>query len=453
MFGANIAIREDIGEVGMFLRVSVRKPSLLFRHARLRIIHNSVRMIAQRSDRICPLTFRTSDRDFMPSTFLVIGAGLMGPAAAYNALRDPGVDRVILADRKPELLEQAAGMLGSIVDTDRLERRRLNLADREEAVSLLREADVVLTALPWNATVMAVRAALEADVPLVDLAIPDDDEMAELRRETEEAGGRILLGCGLEPGLTEIEARRLAGKLDSANEFHIMVGGIPKEPSGPLNYRIVFGGDQLPLRWIDALVVEEGEKKMLRRYSGVERTEFGGVGEVEAWNEGVIPWLLDLPEFSDVRAATQKTIRWPGYAERASTLNELGLLGTEPVQVGDVSVVPKDLVDEVLRPHVTMRPEDRDITLFRVTVGGELKGENAAWRTEMVDRFDEETGITSMARTTAFTGAILARMILHGTITVEGLQTPDLLVTGDVYDVMIEELAKEGVTFRTERLV
>lgn len=383
----------------------------------------------------------------MSSTLLVIGAGLMGPAAAYNALRDPDVDNVILADLSAEKLEAARRHLSMIPESGKLITHILDLADREKTVALMKEADVVLTALPWSAVVPAVRAALEAGVPLVDLAIPDDEEMAELRRETEEAGGFILLGCGLEPGLTEIEARRLAGLLDEAHAFHIMVGGVPEEPTGPLGYKIVFGGDKLPLRWIDALVVEEGERKIVPRYSDVERTTFEGIGEVEAWNEGVIPWLLDQPEFAGLRRGAQKTIRWPGYAMKAQALNELGLLATEPVRVGDVEIVPKDLVDTVLRPHVTMSPEDRDITLFRVDVTGVKEGKTVTWRTEMIDRYDRATGFTSMARTTAFTGAVLARMIASGQIAASGLQTPDLLVTGPAYDTMIEELAKENVRF------
>lgn len=383
---------------------------------------------------------------------LVIGAGLMGPAAAYNGLRDPEISRVILADADPNKLEQARAKLATLTDTVRLQTQLLDLADRQSAVTLMQDVSVVLTALPWSATVLAVHAALQARTPLVDLAIPDDDEMARLRHEAEQAEGCILLGCGLEPGLTEIDARRLAGLLDYADAFHIMVGGLPEVPTGPLRYKIVFGGDQLPLRWIDALVVEDGKPQQVQRYSGVEQAYFDGVGEVEAWNEGVIPWLLDLPEFANLRSATQKTIRWPGYAAKAQTLNELGLLGTDPIAVNGTTVVPKDLVDTLLRPHVTMGPEDRDVTLYRVDVSGMKDGKPHTLRCEMVDRFDESTGFTSMARTTAFTGAILARMIAHGQITFTGLKTPDLLVLGSIYDRMVDELAKEGVCFKTEEI-
>ncbi|MGE3800953.1 MAG: saccharopine dehydrogenase C-terminal domain-containing protein [Candidatus Kapaibacterium sp.] len=393
------------------------------------------------------------------SHILIVGAGLMGPAAAFNALNDPGVGRVTVVDIDEEKLRRVRDwmvvryMMHHVPTNnpiDRFHTQQHDLSDHDATVSLFGDADVILTALPWRATVLAVRAAIEAGVPLVDLAIPDDSEMALLREETERANGAILLGCGLEPGLTEIEARRLAGMLDEVRSFDIMVGGIPEVPSGPLGYKIVFGGDQLPLRSIPALTLESGERIDRPRYSGKSRTEFAGVGRVEAWHEGIIPWLLDQPEMNGLQDAMQRTIRWPGYAAKARALNELGLLGTEPVQVGNGSVIPKELVDTLLRPHVTMEEGDRDITLFRVEVSGMRGGEPVTLKTEMVDRYDEETGFTSMGRTTAFTGAIFARMIAAGEITFSGLRTPDELITGQLYHRMIEELAKENIRFRTD---
>lgn len=410
---------------------------------------------------------------------MIVGAGLMGPAAAYRALVDPSVERVTLVDRDEEALANASGVIDRALDfrdasvwRERGDEIRkgdkalllraehparypfdtltVDLEDIPAASLIFSEADVILCALPWHATRLAVQAALDAGVPLVDLAIPDDAEMAELGALAEEAGGFVLLGCGLEPGLTEIEARRLADHFDRVDAVRIMVGGIPSEPSGPLGYRIVFGGDRLPLRDIPAMVVRQGRRIDVPRYGDIEQTFFAGVGRVEAWQEGVIPWMLDRPELSDVRDVSQKTIRWPGYADYARALNDLGLLGTEPVDVDGTPVVPKDLVDTLLRPHVTFGPDDRDITLFRVELTGEIGGERKTVRTEFIDRYDERTGFTSMARTTAFTGAIIARMVAEKRITGRGVHTPDELLEGDALAKLYDELRRDGIPFRTE---
>jgi saccharopine dehydrogenase-like NADP-dependent oxidoreductase len=378
---------------------------------------------------------------------LILGSGLMGPAAAYNAIADPDVDNVTLCDFDRSKLDAAIARLAGLPGGEKLAAVALDLNDHAAAVQLFAGFNVVLAALPWQASALAFRAALDAHVPIVDLAIPEDAEVPELRRAAEESGGLIALGCGLEPGLTEIVARHMAREFDRVDELHIKCGGVPAVPTGPLAYKIVFGGRQLPLRDIDALAVEGGQAHMVKRYSGVEPTTFDGVGECESWHEGMMPWLLEMDEFKEITEGTQKTIRWPGYAAKASVLLELGLLGRKPVEVGAVRVVPKDLVDTLLYPFVKLEEGEHDITLFRVDLVGTRGGKRVAMSADMVDRYDPVHGFTSMARTTAFTGAIIARMIGRGDIKAVGLYTSEALVAGPLYDRLIEELAKEGIVF------
>jgi lysine 6-dehydrogenase len=213
----------------------------------------------------------------------------------------------------------------------------------------------------------------------------------------------------------------------------------------------------LPLREGDALVVEDGALKPVPRYSGVEAVFFPGVGECEAWHEGFMPWLLDLEALKGLRAGTQKTVRWPGYAARVTVLKELGLLSHEPVEVEGVPVAPKKLLDALLYPRVRLEEGERDITLLRVEARGTRDGYPRRYKIEMVDRYDPVLDFTSMARTTAFTGAIVARMVARGDLCGSGVRTPEEFVTGPLFDRLVAELAAANVCFemaseRVERL-
>lgn len=377
----------------------------------------------------------------------ILGSGLMGPAAAYNALSDPDVTAVLLCDREAGALEAGRRKLAGLPGAEKLTPVLLDLADPEAASRPLAGCAAALSALPHGASPLAIRTALRAGVPLVDLARPEADLLPDLRREVAAAGGLVVLGCGVEPGLTEIMARYLAEKMDRVDEVHIQCGGIPERPAPPLGYKIVFGGETLPLREQDALVVEDGRLVPVPRYSGVEPTSFPGVGECEAWHEGFMPWLLELPQLQGLRRGTQKTVRWPGYAARVSVLKELGLLGQEPVLVDGVPVVPKRLLDRVLYPHVRMDKDERDITVLRVVVHGEKAGRPRRYQVEMVDRYDPVQGFTSMARTTSFTGAIVARMIARGELQAVGAIPPEQVVTGPLLVQLVQELARLGVRF------
>jgi lysine 6-dehydrogenase len=376
---------------------------------------------------------------------LVVGSGLMGPAAAYNAMSDPQVSQVTLADMSQPQLDLARKKLSSMKGAEKLATTVLDLNDPAASTRLMAGFDAIVAALPKQAIGAGIRAAMAVKKPWVDLSWPPDPEVPALKQEVERTGGLVILGCGVEPGLTEIMTRYLAEKLDRVDEVHIKCGGIPEKPTPPLGYKIVFGGRQMPLRNYDARVVENGALKPVARYSGVELTTFSGVGECEAWHEGFMPWLLDLDVLKGLKVGTQKTCRWPGYAAKVTVLKEMGLLSEEPIEVDGIKVAPKKVLDAALYPRVRLEEGERDITLFRVEVMGEKDGRPRYYKIEMVDRYDEVLGFTSMARTTAFTGAIVARMIARGDLTARGWMVPEKVVTGPLFDRLVRDLTEANV--------
>jgi saccharopine dehydrogenase-like NADP-dependent oxidoreductase len=378
---------------------------------------------------------------------LVLGSGLIGPASAYNAMSDPDVSHVTLCDISQGQLDTAQAKLADLKSGEKLSTLQLDVSDQAATVKLMAEHDAVVGALDRPTIGLGIRAAAAANIPLVDLLWPFEHELAELIQVVASSGSLVLVGCGVEPGLTEIMARYLAEKLDRIDELHIKCGGIPEKPAPPLGYKIVFGGRRLPLWEGESHIVENGKLKAVPRYSGAHAVHFPGVGEVEAWNEEFFPWLMDLDILKDLKLGTQMTVRWPGYAQKASVLWELDLVRTKPIDVAGVQVAPKDLLDALLYPHVKMEEGDRDITCFRVEASGEKKGRPRRYKIETVDRYDEELGFTSMARTTGFTGAIIARMMARGEIKAEGLFTPEQIISGPLFDRLVEDLAAMNIRF------
>jgi lysine 6-dehydrogenase len=372
---------------------------------------------------------------------------MMGPAVAVNALADGDVERVVLGDLDRDLLTRSRKKLAKFPGAEKLDTALLDIRDQAAAVRSMHDFDVVVSALPQRLSAPAIGAAVAARKPVVDLTRPLEAEIPELEKRVAEAGVLVVTGCGVDPGLTEIMARFLAERLDKVEELHIRCGGIPEQPQPPLGYKIVFGGQELPLREKDAYVAENGKLKAVPRYSGTERFTVAGVGEVEAYHEGFMPWLLELPALKGLRSGTQKTVRWPGFAARATVLRELGLLGREPITVDGAAVVPKRFLDALLAPQVQPSEKDRDIVVFRVEALGVQEGRPGRLLAESVIRGDRKSGLTAMARITAFTAAIVARMIARGEIRAKGLISPESIVTGPLFDRLMGELAAAGIRF------
>ena len=101
-----------------------------------------------------------------------------------------------------------------------------------------------------------------------------------------------------------------------------------------------------------------------------------------------------------------------------------------------------------------MGRRERDLTLFRVEATGEKDGRRRRYRAEMVDRYDRGLQMTSMARVTAFTAAIVARMIGRGEIVARGLFPSEQLIAGPLFQQLLTELAEQQICFEltTERV-
>ena len=76
---------------------------------------------------------------------------------------------------------------------------------------------------------------------------------------------------------------------------------------------------------------------------------------------------------------------------------------------------------------------------------GTKKGKPTTVAWELLDFFDEKTGISAMERTTGFSLAITGMMQVRKQVTGTGVLTPDEAVPAERY---IAELAKRGINIR-----
>jgi lysine 6-dehydrogenase len=139
-----------------------------------------------------------------------------------------------------------------------------------------------------------------------------------------------------------------------------------------------------------------------------------------------------------------KTLRYPGHAELMEAIRALGLLDLEPVDVKGMKVVPRDLFIATVGPRLT-KPKGKDLVALRVSVQGSKAGKPKTLTWELIDRYDEKTGISAMMRTTGYSLAITGVMQATGKIQPPGVHTPDECVPAEAY---IAELAKRGVMIR-----
>lgn len=203
----------------------------------------------------------------------------------------------------------------------------------------------------------------------------------------------------------------------------------------------------MPIRPGKVPVILNGTNVKVDRYSEVEPVHIEGFKDMEAFYDGYPSSLLTLCMEKGVKAFKGKTIRYKGFTDKLKFLIDLGIIDKEVIVYQGQSIVPLDFFQELVYSKVRFDPDagDRDITVLQVSVKGRKDDSWLCVMFEMVDVYDEKEKITSMARTTGYTAAIIARMLARGDILQKGIQWPVRIIKGNLFKDLMICLKERGI--------
>ncbi|HEX6038712.1 saccharopine dehydrogenase family protein [Longimicrobium sp.] len=379
---------------------------------------------------------------------LVLGAGLQGSACAYDLLAYTDHD-VVLADinvdNLPAFLQPYLG--------NRLTAVKVDANDRAGVRQVMNGVSATMSAFPYYFNLGMTVAAIEAGSHFCDLGgntqiVQDQKALASRAMEK---GVSVVPDCGLAPGMVNILAEHGIAQLDEVHSVRIKVGGLPQKPEPPLNYQVVYSLEgaldyYTTLSW----VLRDGKQTQVKALSEIEHIDFPGVGTLEAFHTaGGLSTMAQRYE-GKVPTMEYKTLRFPGHADMMAVMRDIGLMGMEPVDVKGTKVVPRDVFISIVGPRLKKDyKESPDQVALRVEAEGIDKGERVLYRFDLLDKYDEETGITAMMRTTGFSLAITGAMQAAGKVK-PGVWTPDEAMPANAY---IAALAERGVVIQESRIV
>ena len=372
---------------------------------------------------------------------LVLGAGLQGSACAYDLLQNSDVSEVLLADLQ---VDQVAPFLTPWLG-GRLTPVTLDVRDPEAVLARMQGCVAVMSAIPYYFNEGLAALAIQAGAHFSDLGGNTEIvfNQKKLHERAVAKGVSVVPDCGVAPGMVNILAQHGIEQLDRVDSVKIYVGGLPQHPVPPLNYQIVYSLEGVldyytTLSW----VLRDGKRTQVTALSELEDVTFPSpVGTLEAFHTAGGLSTLAFRYEGKVPTMEYKTLRYPGHAKIMEAIRDLGLLDLEPVDVKGTKVSPRDVAVATMGPRLT-RKQSPDLVALRVTVTGTREGNPARVAFELIDRYDEEHGISAMMRTTGYSLAITGLMQARGVISAHGVLTPDEAVPAVPY---IEELAKRGV--------
>ncbi len=373
---------------------------------------------------------------------IVLGAGMVGGAIARDLALDAGLD-VAAVDLDEELL----GRLGR---ESKVNGIRADLGDEKTMASLVAGRDLVISAVPGFMGFETLRRVIEAGKDIVDISFFGENPF-ELDALAKSRGVTAVVDCGVAPGLCNIIAGHVHERLDSMESYVCYVGGLPEEREWPFEYKAVFSPiDVLAEYTRPARFVEDGKEVVKPALTDPELIEFPEVGMLEAFNTD---GLHTLGRTLDVPFMKEKTLRYPGHAELMRVFRECGFFDEKPIEVGGCTVKPIALTSRLFFDKWRATSEDREFTVMQVIIEG-LKNDQKIRSTYfLLDRYDEQTNTTSMARTTGYTCSIVARQLLGGMFDHKGICPPEYIGrTAGCFEHLLEEYTKRRIHLTEETI-
>ena len=366
----------------------------------------------------------------------ILGAGLVGGPMARDLASDKDV-RVTTVDFSSQALDR-------LKKFRRIKTVREDLSDTRNVKKVIRDADLVISAVPGFMGFQTLQAVLEAGKTAVDIAFFPEDPFA---LDKLAKGLVAVVDCGVAPGMSSILAAHAVTKLDKTRSIKIYVGGLPEIREYPYEYKAVFSPHDVIEEYVrPARYIENGKMVTRPALSDPEFLTFSGIGTLEAFNTD---GLLTMARTMDVPNMKEKTLRYPGHIEKMAVLRETGFFDTQEVVVKGTRVRPLDFTARILFPKWKLQEGEADITVMKIIVEGTKDRKSLRISYDLFDRYDESTGVHSMARTTGYTATTAARMIAQGLYRRKGISAPEH-IGADACCVrfMLSGLAERGVVYR-----
>lgn len=370
----------------------------------------------------------------------VLGAGMVGRAIIYD-LKDEY--DVLVSDISEENLE-------FVSKNYRVKTQKRDLSKATELKEVTLDADLVVGALPGYMGFETVKSIIKLKKNIVDISFFPEDPF-RLDALAEENGVTAIVDCGVAPGMSNIIIG-YHSQIMKVDEVDCIVGGLPRERNYPWQYKAPFSPiDVIEEYTRPARIVAGGKIIIEPPLSGIELIDIDKIGTLEAFNSDGLRTLLKTMKISYM---VEKTLRYPGHLQYVRALEKSGFFSKEPITIKGIKISPLEFTSKILFPNWKLEEGEDEFTYMRIILRGKQEGKTKLYMYTLLDRYDKETGLSSMARTTGFTASAAARLVVEGDYTDKGIIPPEYLGTKpDRFLKMISFLKERKVIYDRKETV
>ncbi len=343
----------------------------------------------------------------------VLGAGMVGSAIIGDLSKDFDVTAVDLSVESLDKVNKKFDVKTVVAD----------LTSESEIKTVVKDADLVISAVPGFMGFETLRSIIYAQKNVVDISFFSQnpfelDELAKMSDLT------VVVDCGVSPGLSNIVLGYLNQRV-KIESYECYVGGLPFKKEYPFNYKAPFSPVDVIEEYVRPARIKVNGKIILKEaLTDIVNMEFGKAGTLEAFNTDGLRTLLITVEIPNM---VEKTLRYPGHAELMKIFRTTGLFSSEEIKIGENKIRPVDLTSQLLFPHWKPVSDEKEFTVLRFKIIAKENSVKKEYTFDLFDEYDENTSTSSMARTTGYTCTSAARLILNGDFSRTGICPPEFI--------------------------
>ena len=327
----------------------------------------------------------------------------------------------------------------------------INLMEEERITELVKDADLVVSAVPGFMGFDTLKTVIQAGKNIVDISFMPEDFM-ELNALAAKKGVTAITDCGVAPGMPNLLVGHHNETMDVEN-FEYVVGGLPKVKVYPFYYKAPFSPVDVVEEYTrPARYIEKGKLMEKPAMSEPELMFFEKVGTLEAfYTDGLRSLLANMEHIPNMK---EKTLRYPGHIQLIQALKTAGFFEKEPLTVNNTAIRPIDFTSKVLINDWKLGPNEQEFTVMRVEISGKEDGKAKSIIYELYDEYDNEQKLSSMARTTGFTATANAELILQERFVGKGVFPLELVgMDAECFEFVMQYLKERNVNYLKKEIL
>ena len=360
----------------------------------------------------------------------IFGAGVVGTAILYDSILDKSISKIYVIDINEEKLKNLKKQFPS----DKCEYIKADFQSNKIDVENL---DLVYGALPGFLGYKFMKWCISKGFNLVDVSFMPENPMT-LDTMAKDAGIAVVPDAGVAPGLSNLIVGHLYFNIFA--ELHkvmIYVGALPEKPVPPLMHTITWSVPDFIEEYVrPARAIRDGKVVFVDPLSEIIDYRIENIGEFEAFYSDGLRTLLGTIKVPNM---AELTLRYKGHLAIMQTLDNVGLLSEEILDLGECKISPKEFLSKIFERYKD--PSTPDKLILSVEASGKVNEEEKREKIIMIAGFYTCKRLSAISTTTGFTASAIGKLILENRIKEQGIIPPELIAkTKNNFEFVVNHL-------------